>query len=100
MPGCQRGAESALAPLTPDQVREPTFLLIGTIDEIAKVLRMRRADLGISSVVVFPHDMDICLGRGSSDRWRTAVPLSLRTEEGRVPGAFWTRRGGGRGVAP
>jgi hypothetical protein len=28
------------------------------------------------------------------------VPLSLRTEEGRVPGAFWTWRGGGRGVAP
>ena len=45
-------------PMSPEQVRESPFLLIGTVDEIAETLRTRRAALGISYVVVFERAME------------------------------------------
>jgi hypothetical protein len=46
-------------PLTPQQVRETPFLLIGTVDEIVEILQTRRAHLGISYVVIFERDMEV-----------------------------------------
>ncbi len=45
-------------PLTPEQVLDSPYLLIGTHDEIAERLRERREQLGISYAVVFERDLD------------------------------------------
>ncbi|MGH2560694.1 MAG: TIGR03621 family F420-dependent LLM class oxidoreductase [Thermomicrobiales bacterium] len=45
-------------PLTPADVRETPYLLIGTVDEIAETLRARREQYGISYLVVFEKDME------------------------------------------
>jgi probable F420-dependent oxidoreductase len=46
------------APMTPEQMRETPFLLIGTVDEIVETLRTRRSQLAISYLVVFERDME------------------------------------------
>jgi len=46
------------APLTAQPVQESPFLLIGAVAEIAEILRTRRADLGVSNVVVFERGME------------------------------------------
>jgi probable F420-dependent oxidoreductase len=46
------------APLTPEEVRETPYLLIGTVDEIVEAIRMRREQYGISYLVVFERDME------------------------------------------
>lgn len=45
-------------PLTPEEVRETPYLLVGTVDEIIETLLSRRERWGISYVVVFERDMD------------------------------------------
>ena len=45
-------------PLTPEEVRQTPYLLIGAVDEIVETLQARRAQLGISYVVVFERDME------------------------------------------
>jgi probable F420-dependent oxidoreductase len=45
-------------PMTPDEVRQTPYLLIGSIDDIVETLLMRRQQLGISYLVVFERDMD------------------------------------------
>jgi len=57
-PGVSEELSQLWPPLTPKQVRETPFLLIGTVDETVETLRTRRANLGISYVVVFEHDME------------------------------------------
>jgi hypothetical protein len=46
------------APLSPEDVRETPYLLIGTIDGIVATLQSRRDRWGISYVVVFEWDME------------------------------------------
>jgi hypothetical protein len=98
---CQRGAGLVLASADPEQIRKSPFLLIGRHGRrdcgdpphaVGRTRHLLRRGLRAGHGGVRP-------GRSSPDRWLTAVPLSLRTEEGRVPGAFWTWRGGGWGVA-
>jgi probable F420-dependent oxidoreductase len=45
-------------PLTPEEVGETPYLLIGTVDEIVATLQARRDRWGISYVVVFGEHMD------------------------------------------
>jgi probable F420-dependent oxidoreductase len=45
-------------PLTPAEVRETPYMLIGTIDDIAETLNTRREQFGISYLVVFERDME------------------------------------------
>jgi probable F420-dependent oxidoreductase len=46
------------APLSPEEVCETPYLLIGTVDEIVATLQSRRDRWGISYVVVFEWDME------------------------------------------
>ena len=46
------------APLTPAEVQDSPYGLVGTIDQIVETLRERRERWGISSVVVFERDME------------------------------------------
>ena len=46
------------APLSPEDVRETPYLLIGTVDGIVATLQSRRDRWGISYVVVFEWDME------------------------------------------
>ena len=45
-------------PLSPEEVCETPYLLVGTLDEIGATLRARRDRWGISYVVVFERDME------------------------------------------
>jgi hypothetical protein len=45
-------------PLSPEEVGETPYLLIGTVDEIVAILQSRRDRWGISYVVVFEWDME------------------------------------------
>ena len=45
-------------PLTPEQVRDSPYFLIGAATQIAETLQARRQRLGISYVVVFARDME------------------------------------------
>ena len=46
------------SPLSPEEVGETPYLLIGTVDEIVATLHARRDRWGISYVVVFDWDME------------------------------------------
>lgn len=46
------------SPLTPEEVRETPYLLIGTVDGIESTLRARRDCWGISYMVIFERDME------------------------------------------
>ena len=46
------------SPLSPEEVGETPYLLIGTVDDIVATLRARRDRWGISYVVVFEWDME------------------------------------------
>jgi probable F420-dependent oxidoreductase len=46
------------SPLSPEEVRETPYLLIGTVDDIVATLHTRRDRWGISYVVVFEWDME------------------------------------------
>jgi hypothetical protein len=44
--------------LTPEEVRKTPYLLVGSVDDIADTLLMRREQLGVSYLVAFERDMD------------------------------------------
>jgi hypothetical protein len=45
-------------PLTPEEVRQTPYLLVGSIDEIVNTLLTRREQHGVSYLVVFERDME------------------------------------------
>jgi probable F420-dependent oxidoreductase len=45
-------------PVTPDEVRQTPYLLIGSVDDIVETLLTRREQLGVSYLVVFERDME------------------------------------------
>ena len=52
---------ASLAPLfglTPEQLGSAPLALIGTVEEIAELLRARREELGFSYIVVHEEEMD------------------------------------------
>jgi len=55
----QRARERAATGLTPEQVLDDPYLLIGTVEQIVETLQRRREQYGISYLHVFSDELDV-----------------------------------------